>query len=716
MTTLAKTETKRSNSIFKASSKLLREVILKKNSNRHATFYLPTKYISTEIGLAGKLLSKLIEKKTGQSRGFKTFFCNSHLEAIYGSIKIIRHNAYVCKKSEKEIVVLDPGKSISPFFNPLNVSSHNSQAVPGVIFAKTENEVRKIVENNKNIIGVICLLDSLLLKSELCNLIDYCKKKSLITALSEGNIKNWHFNTHELEYNSLADIYIYGENLVNSELPFGAISISDKTYKPWNNIADCLTHSSTFSGNTLPLTYFLCLYLKLNFEELQEHLKAHQKYALDYYEIYINPSISRLYRSAKLDVTIDNAFESTINLSLNKSKKITSVFDCVGGSGCSLRGHNPKDIQEILKNHDSSRDYWSEFSSEIKELTCLDYCLPSVSGASAVDICITMAILAMAPKKAILTFKENYSGKSLLALNFSRFKEEYGPFSPLYPRIIEFDPFAVDAEKDLIKLLEGEDIGLVWFEILQGERLNRIPENILDLLQKNKDTYSYLVGVDEVLTGFFRTGSFLTYQKSNLEPDLVAVGKGMSDLTYPIGAALCSAKVYELAALKNQKLVDRLQSYYLNQQGAQIALNAFKSANRDELHKHALKMEEQFKYKLKPLLSKNSLVKKIHGDGLMLYLFLNENAFVVKLLTPFVVEFLLSSIFLNKAKLHLFNLRLTPAVNISKKNVDEISKKIVKAFSQIKGYNLALFYTVFLLRFGYNKLLNPFRRFKLRNL
>lgn len=690
--------------VFTQPSKLLLQTIVDKNQSRHATFYLPTKYISSEIGLSGKALSDLVDKKSKKAKGSKTFFCSSHLEGIYGAIKIMRHNAFVNKDKRNTILILDPKLDLIDFFNPLKVEDSSSQVIPNVICVQDVCKAEELIEKNKKLIGFIALLEDESQSLEIESLINLCKINLMLTAVSEGLLNNWHEKTHKINMVSSPDIYIFGENLLNSEMPFGAICISKKTYSPWNTINDCLTHSSTYTGNTLALTFFLMLYHQMNFKELEIYILENSKNITSYFESYINPVIALLYRSNRLNPKINFASRSKINLDLPHGKKRVNVIDCVGGSGCSLRGHNPEGIEQTVYSYQNKQDYWSELSKEINKLTGLGYCIPAISGSSAVDLALTLAILAINPKKTILTFKENYSGKSLLALNLSRFQEDYEPFAPLYPKVIEFDPFSDDANQKLETLFKEHDIALVWFEVLQGESLSKIPKAIIQFLMKNKKRYQYFIGIDEVLTGFFRTGSFLNYQQTGLEPDLVAIGKGMSDMTFPLAGVLLSDQIYSLASTQNAPLVKKIDTYYLNQLGACIALHALRCAQTQNLASHAKLMEKYFKKGIEKSLQTSTLIKDIKGEGLMLYLNLNKKCHAVKILGPFTTEFILTSIFLNKKNLHLFNLRITSAVNISQAEMDLVIAGLSDVISRYKSRHILFYGTLFLVRYLFNSL------------
>jgi adenosylmethionine-8-amino-7-oxononanoate aminotransferase len=65
------------------------------------------------------------------------------------------------------------------------------------------------------------------------------------------------------------------------------------------------------------------------------------------------------------------------------------------------------------------------------------------------------------------------------------------------------------------------------------------------------DKYDVLLILDEVMTGFGRTGKWFGYEHFNIEPDILALGKGLGGGYFPIGAAVATSKVTDTIARKS---------------------------------------------------------------------------------------------------------------------------------------------------------------------
>src|SRR5467141_2208905 len=80
---------------------------------------------------------------------------------------------------------------------------------------------------------------------------------------------------------------------------------------------------------------------------------------------------------------------------------------------------------------------------------------------------------------------------------------------------------------------------------IQGKGVNLPPDGYLQGAQELCRRYGTLFAVDEVQTGFGRTGRLFAFEHWGLEPDLVTVAKSLSGGYVPVGALLMSRRVYD---------------------------------------------------------------------------------------------------------------------------------------------------------------------------
>ena len=90
--------------------------------------------------------------------------------------------------------------------------------------------------------------------------------------------------------------------------------------------------------------------------------------------------------------------------------------------------------------------------------------------------------------------------------------------------------------------LRREDVAVFLVEPVQGKGVNLPPDGYLEGAQELCRRYGTLFCVDEVQTGFGRTGRLFAFEHWGLEPDLVPVAKSLSGGYVPVGALLMSTR------------------------------------------------------------------------------------------------------------------------------------------------------------------------------
>ena len=141
-------------------------------------------------------------------------------------------------------------------------------------------------------------------------------------------------------------------------------------------------------------------------------------------------------------------------------------------------------------------------------------------------------------KKKIITFDGAFHGRTFAALSAQKNIKYSEGYEPLLQGFIKL-PFN---DIDQVKKNIDENIGAILLEPIQGE--GGIRPFDLSFLQKVReicDKNDILFFLDEVQTGFGRSGKLFAYDWSNIEPDLIAVAKGIGS-GFPLGACLSTNK------------------------------------------------------------------------------------------------------------------------------------------------------------------------------
>ena len=178
-------------------------------------------------------------------------------------------------------------------------------------------------------------------------------------------------------------------------------------------------------------------------------------------------------------------------------------------------------------------DRWPLFAQKLSELTGKEMILPMNTGAEAVETAIkTMRKWGYLVKKVaadqaeIIVFADNFHGRTTTIVSFSTdpdAKENYGPFTPGFKIVPYNDLKAV--EKAITKNTVG-----IMVEPIQGEAGVVVPdEGFLAGLGAMAKKSHVLLAVDEIQTGFCRTGKLFAYQHENVDPDIIIMGKALEE-------------------------------------------------------------------------------------------------------------------------------------------------------------------------------------------
>ncbi|MEC8427069.1 MAG: aspartate aminotransferase family protein, partial [Pseudomonadota bacterium] len=71
------------------------------------------------------------------------------------------------------------------------------------------------------------------------------------------------------------------------------------------------------------------------------------------------------------------------------------------------------------------------------------------------------------------------------------------------------------------------------------------PKGYFERIREICDRYGVLLILDEVMCGMGRTGSLFAFEQESIQPDIVTMAKGLAGGYQPIGAVMCSSKIYE---------------------------------------------------------------------------------------------------------------------------------------------------------------------------
>ena len=194
-----------------------------------------------------------------------------------------------------------------------------------------------------------------------------------------------------------------------------------------------------------------------------------------------------------------------------------------------------------------SNDRMGAFLEKLCEVSGMEMALPMNTGAEAVETSIKMARRYAHQKKGIpedkgeiIVCENNFHGRTTTIISFSSdpdSKKGFGPFAPGFVTIPYND---INALK---KAINKNTIGIL-VEPIQGEAGINVPSpGYLKEVRKVCTEKGILLMLDEIQTGFCRTGKMFCFQHDGIMPDILMVGKALGGGLYPVSAALASREI-----------------------------------------------------------------------------------------------------------------------------------------------------------------------------
>ena len=290
-----------------------------------------------------------------------------------------------------------------------------------------------------------------------------------------------------------------------------------------------------------------------------------------------------------------------------------AYIDCVGGQGAANLGHaNPRVAAAIS---DQARrliscpemfynEQRSSLENRLCELSGMSRVFLCNSGAESLEAALKFARL-LTGRSGILAAMRGFHGRTMGALSATWEKKYREPFEPLVPG---FEHFLYNDLESLKRSL-NENTAAVILEVVQGEGGVRPgnPDFLLGAQQLCRENGALLI-LDEVQTGFGRTGKLFAYQHYGLQPDLLCLAKSIGG-GLPMGATLLSERLGSLPSQVHGS------TFGGNPLVCAAALAVLDEIDERGLVGQAAELGEWFQAQLQQIQS--PLIREVRGKGLM---------------------------------------------------------------------------------------------------
>jgi len=327
------------------------------------------------------------------------------------------------------------------------------------------------------------------------------------------------------------------------------------------------------------------------------------------------------------------------------------LIDFAGGIGVVNAGHCPAPVVKAIQEQAAKYIHTSfnvvTYEPYIELCEKLAEILPHgektkamlvSTGAEAVENAIKIARQSTG-RQSILCYTDAFHGRTLMAMTLTSkidYKKGCGPFAPEvfrlpfpnYYRYGKGKTMDVFVEEELEKLTESgsnlvdpQNIAAIIIEPVQGEGgFNPAPQKYMEGLRKFCDEEGIVLIMDEVQSGFGRTGNWASWQNYGVQPDISiyakALGSGM-----PIAAILGKAKIMDSAAPST--IGGTYIGNPLSCAAAIATIQFFKDNNLNDRAKEIGKIIETRFQKMK---NEYKEVGDVRGIGAMMALELVENS------------------------------------------------------------------------------------------
>ncbi len=240
----------------------------------------------------------------------------------------------------------------------------------------------------------------------------------------------------------------------------------------------------------------------------------------------------------------------------------------------------------------------------------------SDDGSTAMECALKLAVqfrqqTGDTRKNRFIAFANGYHGDTLGAASLGgvgRFFEKFKHFG--------FPVQHVGSLDELVNLPMDETAGIVVEPLIQGvNEMRPWPAGMLAALRRWCDEWDVHLILDEVMTGFGRTGSMFACQRENVIPDFLCLAKGLTGGYLPLAATLTTGKVYDAFLGGGERAFYYGHSYTANPLGCAAALASLDLFEKEETLLHLEGKIDHLRQSLAAFHARQPLVHEIRQCG-----------------------------------------------------------------------------------------------------
>ncbi|MGV3539844.1 MAG: aspartate aminotransferase family protein [Rufibacter sp.] len=356
-------------------------------------------------------------------------------------------------------------------------------------------------------------------------------------------------------------------------------------------------------------------------------------------------------------------------------------LDLISGIGVSNVGHrHPKvlhAIQEQLDKYLHLMVYGEIVQTPPAQLAhALAQTLPAgldnvyfvSSGSEAVEGACKLA-KRFTGRSELIAFNNAYHGSTQGSLSLNGSESFKRAFRPLLPDVRHIRHNHLPDLQHITSRTAA-----VILETIQGEAGVRVPtKDYMQQLRQRCSEVGALLILDEIQSGFGRTGTFWAFEQFGVEPDILTCAKGMGG-GMPIGAFISRREI--MHSLKNDPMLGHITTFGGHPVSCAASLATLKVIQEEGLLHQVSTKAERFKEKLA-----HPAIKEIRNCGLLMAAEFESFAILKAVIDAAILKGVLTDWFLFCDN----SMRIAPPLTITPQEIDLACDLILEAITEVAG-------------------------------
>ncbi|TGM86456.1 aspartate aminotransferase family protein [Leptospira licerasiae] len=298
-------------------------------------------------------------------------------------------------------------------------------------------------------------------------------------------------------------------------------------------------------------------------------------------------------------------------------------IDFLAGVAVTNLGHSDPDIIEAIRNQidklmHTSNWFYSEEASRLAELLILNTFPGKVflcnSGTEATEAAFKLARAYAEQKQihdpVIISLHKSFHGRSVSGISLTGQKKMHTGFGKLLEGIEFVSPNNEEELVDAFERFAGRVVAFIAEPILGESGIIPLSHGYMNLVRELTLENEALLILDEIQTGFGRTGTMFAFETFGFSPDVMTLAKGLGS-GFPMGALIVAEKYQNVLSKGTHG-----STFGGNHLAAAIAYETIRIIQTRDVLANVNSCSEIAFSRLTQMKQKNKVIKEIRGKGL----------------------------------------------------------------------------------------------------